>query len=76
MKGIRGDVESSFMGDVARRSTFRGRDDGKGGGASVFNGRFGGVPGERMSLSKEEDAEKYCVLFDTQLATDSLGEET
>lgn len=64
------------MGDVAKRSILREMDDGDGDGTSMLDSRFGGVPGEKMSLSKEDEAEKYCVLFDTQLATDSLGEET
>lgn len=46
------------MGDVANRSTLREMDDGDGGGTSMLDSRFGGVAGEKMSLSKEDEAEK------------------
>lgn len=75
INGIRGGVESFSVGEVpAKRSPFCGVDDS--GCVPVLNPRLGGLPGDKTSLSNEDDAEKYCVLSDTQLATDSLGDET
>lgn len=57
LNGISGGVESFFVGDVpANRSSFIGVDNG--GSVPVLNPRFGGLPGDRISLSNEEDAEK------------------
>lgn len=73
--GIRGGVESFLEGEVpANRSTFCGVDDS--GRVPVLNPRLGGLSGDKTSLSNEDDAEKYRVLSDTQLATDALGDET
>ena len=69
--GKRGGDSSFLVGEVpSTKCSTRGVEE-KG---SVAHLR--GVPGEKTSLSKDEEAEKYLVFSETQLATDERGEET
>lgn len=64
LNGISGGVELFFVGDVVKRFIFCEMDDGDGGGIFMLDLCFGGVFGEKMLLLKEDEVEKYCVLFD------------